>query len=68
MNSFCPKCGRQKISSATGLIGYPDHRVAGSYVEYCGYCDDPPQMELSIDPSKGGKAIELERCTYHDAT
>lgn len=55
--TICPKCGREKISAEKGIIGFPDYRVAGSYVEYCGCCDEPPVMTLS-SPT-GGYRLEL---------
>lgn len=55
--AICQKCKREKISAAEGVTGFPDYRVAGSYIEYCGYCDEPPVMTLS-SPT-GGYRLEL---------
>jgi len=42
----CEKCGQQKIIASQGVIGFPGHHIAGSQIEYCGYCDKPPMIEL----------------------
>ena len=56
--SKCDKCGREKISAGTGVTGFPGYYVSGSRVEYCGFCDAPPEMELVVP---NGGPIELIR-------
>ena len=46
--NICDKCGREKIVSEQGVIGFPDHHIAGSRIVYCGFCDDPPISELEV--------------------
>ena len=42
----CIKCGNDKIVVEEGVIGFPDHHIAGTKQDYCGYCDTPPVIEL----------------------
>lgn len=44
----CDKCGTEKIVVEQAVTGFPDHHVAGTRQEYCGYCDEPPIVELSV--------------------
>lgn len=53
--TICPKCAREKISADTRTTRFPDYRVVGSYIEYCGYCDEPPALVLS---SQSGYVLE----------
>jgi hypothetical protein len=51
--SICIKCGNDKIIVEQGVIGFPDHHVAGTKQEYCGYCDTPPVIELHVHEHLG---------------
>jgi hypothetical protein len=53
---ICDNCGRKKIMGEQCVTGFPDYHVAGSRVEYCGFCDEPPLLKLTV----GSKAIILE--------
>lgn len=44
----CDKCSAEKIVVEQAVTGFPDHHVAGTRQEYCGYCDEPPIVELSV--------------------
>jgi|GEM_PF-5229510 len=44
--TLCAKCGREKIMAEQAVTGFPDYHVAGSRVEYCGVCDEPPVLTL----------------------
>jgi len=44
----CSKCNQEKIIAEQCITGFPDHYVVGSRVEYCGYCDIPPGLELVV--------------------
>lgn len=48
----CEKCGREKIVASQGVIGFPEYIIKGSRIEYCGFCDDPPQIELIVGTGK----------------
>jgi len=52
----CQKCGREKIFCEQAITGFPDYHVAGSIVEYCGFCDEPPITALN----PGGRKIILQ--------
>lgn len=38
------------------VTGFPDFHVAGTRVDYCGFCDDPPVLTLD----SGSYPIVLE--------
>ena len=46
--TVCDKCGAEKILVEQSVIGFPDHHVSGTRQEYCGYCDEPPIVEMSV--------------------
>lgn len=46
--TICDKCGAEKVVVEQSVTGFPDHHVAGTRQEYCGYCDDAPIIELSV--------------------
>lgn len=45
----CAKCGREKVLVEQAVTGFPDHHVAGTRQHYCGFCDDPPVVELNTE-------------------
>lgn len=42
----CEKCGREKIRTEKAVTGFPNFHIAGTRVDYCGFCDDPPVLTL----------------------
>lgn len=62
--SVCSNCGREKILAEQAVVGYPDHHIAGSTVEYCGFCDVPP--ELTLDIGKKGFILEPNKPLVSD--
>lgn len=54
----CPKCGRPKVSCEIGVVGFPDHRVAGSYREHCTHCDGPLTATLNASDPSGRTVLE----------
>jgi len=56
----CPKCQREKITVEECIVGYPGWHVAGSHIEYCGYCDNPPVIQL-VSKELGQNTYRLAR-------
>lgn len=46
------------ISVEIGVVGFPDHRVAGSYREHCQHCDGPLTATLNASSPDGRTVLE----------